>query len=158
MSILLGILFVGSILPMQSCSRKIYPIKEEKKQDSIIIIKEVVKEVVKDSIIEIHIEKEIEKNVTRDTISNLENKMAKSTAMVSDGFLHHSLETKEQDIEETVVIKEVHTSDTVVIETIKEEVIVNEVNVLNSFQKFLLYSGIAFWACLGFAVVRKFLI
>lgn len=37
---------------------------------------------------------EVEKIVTRDTVSRLENNWAKSDAIVSDGFLHHSLESK----------------------------------------------------------------
>ena len=36
----------------------------------------------------------IERNVTLDTLSRLENAYAKSEAKVTNGFLHHSLETK----------------------------------------------------------------
>lgn len=55
------------------------------------------------------IEKEVEKIVTKDTTSHLENKYAQSDAMVSGGFLHHSLESKPQIIEIPV---EVHVTDT----------------------------------------------
>lgn len=55
----------------------------------------------------------IEKNVTRDTFSSLENKYAKSDAVVSDGFLSHSLETKPQKIQKPVTI---HVTDTLYIE------------------------------------------
>lgn len=55
------------------------------------------------------IEKEVEKIVTKDTTSHLENKYAKSDAMVSGGLLHHSLESKPQIIEIPV---EVHVTDT----------------------------------------------
>lgn len=41
---------------------------------------------------------EVEKIVTRDTASHLENSFAKSDAVVKDGFLYHSLETKPQTI------------------------------------------------------------
>ena len=36
----------------------------------------------------------MERNVTLDTLSRLENAYAKSEATVTNGFLHHSLETK----------------------------------------------------------------
>lgn len=53
---------------------------------------------------------DVEKIVTRDTLSHLENNWAKSDAMVSDGFLHHSLESKPRIIQVPV---EVHVTDTV---------------------------------------------
>ena len=55
----------------------------------------------------------IEKNVTRDTFSSLENKYAKSDAVVSDGFLSHSLETKPQKIQAPITI---HVTDTLYVE------------------------------------------
>lgn len=55
------------------------------------------------------IEKEVEKIVTKDTTSHLENTYAKSDAVVSQGFLHHSLESKPQVIKVPV---EVHVTDT----------------------------------------------
>ena len=61
----------------------------------------------------------IEKNVTRDTSSHLENPYAKSDAVVSDGFLWHSLESIPQTIEVPVEI-EVH--DTTYIEKHAETV------------------------------------
>lgn len=57
----------------------------------------------------VEIAKEVEKIVTRDTVSHLENKYAKSDAEVSNGFLSHSLESKPQIIKVPV---EVHTTDT----------------------------------------------
>lgn len=53
---------------------------------------------------------EVEKIVTRDTVSHLENKYAKSDACVYDGFLSHSLESKPQIIKVPI---EVHVTDTV---------------------------------------------
>lgn len=44
------------------------------------------------------IPKEVYVNVTSDTISNLETSVARSTAYISDGLLHHSLENKNQSI------------------------------------------------------------
>lgn len=52
---------------------------------------------------------EVEKIVTRDTVSHLENTYAKSDAIVSEGYLHHSLESKPQYIKVPV---EVHVTDT----------------------------------------------
>ena len=52
---------------------------------------------------------EVEKIVTRDTVSHLENTFAKSDALVSGGFLSHSLESIPQYIK---VPFEVHVTDT----------------------------------------------
>lgn len=65
---------------------------------------------------------EVEKIVTRDTASHLENSWAKSDAMVSQGFLSHSLESIPQIIK---VPYEVTVTDTLwkeseVIERVKE--------------------------------------
>ena len=65
---------------------------------------------------------EVEKIVTRDTASHLENSFAKSDALVSGGFLSHSLESIPQYIKVPV---EVHVTDTLwrqseVVERVKE--------------------------------------
>ena len=76
---------------------------------------------------------EVEKIVTRDTVSHLENSLAISDAMVTDGFLHHSLETKPQEIPVPVVI---HVRDTIRQEA---QIIEKEVEVekpLSWWQKF----------------------
>lgn len=57
---------------------------------------------------------EVEKIVTRDTASRLENSFAKSDAVVSGGFLSHSLESKPQYIKVPV---EVHVTDTLIRES-----------------------------------------
>ena len=62
---------------------------------------------------------EVEKIVTRDTASHLENSWAKSDAMVSEGFLHHSLESIPQvikvpytvEVKDTVIIHEESTQE-----------------------------------------------
>lgn len=61
----------------------------------------------------LEIEREVEKVVTRDTVSHLENKYGVSDAVVSGGFLSHSLETKPQVIKVPVTVT-VH--DTIVVE------------------------------------------
>ena len=90
---------------------------------------------------------EVEKIVTRDTTSHLENSLAISDAMVTDGFLHHSLETKPQKVPVPVVI---HVRD-----TIKQEaqIVYKEVPVeqpLSWWQKFRMD---AFWWLLGAVVL-----
>ena len=65
---------------------------------------------------------EVERIVTRDTTSHLENSFAKSDAVVSGGYLHHSLESIPQIIRVPVVV---HVTDTIyrekeAVETIKE--------------------------------------
>lgn len=84
------------------------------------------------------IETIIEKNITRDTVSHLENKYAKSDALVSNGFLSHSLESIPQVIK---VPFEVHVRDTITI-TKESEVITETKYVekkLNLWQKTRLY-------------------
>lgn len=56
---------------------------------------------------------EVEKIVTKDTSSFLENRFAKSDAVVSGGFLHHTLETKPQSVPVPVTV---HVTDTLIIE------------------------------------------
>lgn len=86
---------------------------------------------------------EVEKIVTRDTMSHLENHWAKSDAVVSDGFLSHSLESKPQIVKVPV---EVHVTDTLWKEaSVKTE----EVEVpadLSWWQKFRINS---FWWLFG---------
>ena len=86
---------------------------------------------------------EVEKIVTRDTTSHLENSLAISDAMVTDGFLHHSLETKPQKVPVPVVI---HVRDTIKQES---QIVYKEVPVeqpLSWWQKFRMD---AFWWLLG---------
>lgn len=78
----------------------------------VIVQREVVTEyrdrVVHDTT-QVEIPYEVEKIVTKDTVSHLENTYAKSDAVVSDGLLSHSLESKPQIIKVPV---EVHVTDT----------------------------------------------
>jgi hypothetical protein len=129
--ILIGI--IGLVL-LDSCSPK------------VVVQKEVVTEY-RDRIVHdtatVEIAKEVEKIVTRDTLSLLENKYAKSEAMVSGGLLHHSLESKPQIIRVPV---EVHVTDTLYKES---EVIEKEVKVekeLSWWQRFRIG---AFWWVAG---------
>lgn len=96
--------------------------------------------------VEIPVIKEV--NVTRDTASHLENTYATSDAVVSGGYLHHSLKTKPQVIKVPVFVP-VH--DTLRVE--KEAGIRTETQYveksLSWWQKFRLG---AFWWLLGLAL------
>lgn len=86
---------------------------------------------------------EVEKIVTKDTVSHLENKYAKSDAVVSDGFLSHSLESKPQYIKVPV---KVHVTDTLYKEALTIEKEVKVEKPLSWWQRFRLG---AFWWLLG---------
>lgn len=85
--------------------------------------------------------KEVEKIVTRDTVSHLENSWAKSDALVSEGFLHHSLESIPQIIK---VPYEVVVTDTLIVEKTTEPEYIEKP--LTWWQKFR--QG-AFWWLVG---------
>ena len=96
---------------------------------------------------EVKIPYEVEKIVTRDTMSHLENTYAKSDAVVSEGFLSHSLESKPQIIKVPV---EVHVTDTIW----KESEIKTEIQYVEkplSWWKTTQIKG--FWGLLGVVVL-----
>ena len=86
---------------------------------------------------------EVEKIVTRDTVSHLENTYAKSDAVVSEGFLHHSLESIPQYIKVPV---EVHVTDTLYKEA---QIIEKEVEVEKPLSWWQSFEIGAFWWLLG---------
>lgn len=65
-----------------------------------------IKEIVRDTIIPQVLPVEKIEVITKDTISNLETSVAKSTAAIKEGFLQHSLENKDSILVKTE-IKEV---------------------------------------------------
>lgn len=89
------------------------------------------KEVLKDTIVYVEIPKEIIINRVKDTTSQLENKYSESTAYVdSNGFLNHSLKTKDQNIPFKLIYKDRYitkTDSVVVIKPIKGDQITKEV-------------------------------
>ena len=95
----------------------------------------------------VEITKEVEKVVTKDTISHLENKYAKSDAMVSQGLLTHSLESRPQVIKVPI---EVHTTDTLWKQSEIKEV-VKEVEKPLSWWKTFQIRG--FWVLLGVVIL-----
>jgi len=86
---------------------------------------------------------EVEKIVTKDTVSHLENTYAKSDAVVSEGFLHHSLESIPQYIKVPV---EVHVTDTLYKEA---QIIEKEVEVEKPLSWWQSFEIGAFWWLLG---------
>ena len=116
-----------------------------KKQQPTVIVRDSIRTEIRERIVHdtatVEIPVEVEKIVTRDTASHLENNYAKSDAVVSDGLLYHSLETKPQVIKVPVFVP-VH--DTLRVE--KEAEIRTETQYvekpLNWWQKFRLG---AFW-------------
>ena len=90
--------------------------------------------------------KEVEKIVTRDTVSHLENSWAKSDALVSEGFLHHSLESIPQIIK---VPYEVVVTDTLIVEKTTEPEYIEKP--LTWWQKFR--QGAFWWLVGGIALL-----
>lgn len=132
------LLLAGLLLALSSCSPKVIYQKETVIEYRDTTIRDT-------AYFEVPVE--VEKIVTRDTVSHLENSLAISDAMVTDGFLHHSLETKPQEIPVPVVI---HVRDTIRQEA---QIIEKEVEVekpLSWWQKFQIW---AFWWLLGAVVL-----
>lgn len=84
----------------------------------------------------------IEKNVTLDTMSHLENKYAKSDALVSGGLLSHTLESIPQVIKVPV---EIAVPDTLKITTVEKGEIVQVEKPLSFWQR--LKIGAFWWLC-----------
>ena len=136
-AIALLIILIGIMGMVLSCSKNIieHTVTEIEYRDRVI-----------HDTATVEIIKEVEKVVTRDTLSRLENKYAKSEAMVSSGLLHHSLESKPQYIKVPV---EVHVTDTLWKQSEIKEIQVPVEKQLSWWQKFRLG---AFWWLLGAVV------
>lgn len=126
------LIIVSCLLFVVGCSPRITPPAEIR--DSVRV--EIRERIVHDTAT-LYIEKEVEKVVTRDTSSHLENKYGVSDAVVSEGLLHHSLETKPQYIKVPVTV-EVH--DTIVVEK-QAQTIIQKVNELTKWQSFSMVLG-----------------
>lgn len=116
----------------------------------VIVQKEVITEY-RDRIVHdtatVEIPVEVEKIVTKDTASHLENTYAKSDAVVSEGLLHHSLESIPQIIKVPV---EVHVTDTLYKEAEIHTETVEVEKPLTWWQKFRIG---AFWWLVGAVVL-----
>lgn len=123
----------------QACSPKLYPTRIEYRDSLRVEYRE---RIVHDTAF-LEIPREAEKVVTRDTSSHLENSYAKSDAVIKDGLLHHSLETKPQ---RKPVPVDVPVRDTVYIEhTVEAQTQTITTNELNKTQKGMIGG---FWALL----------
>ena len=91
----LEIFLVVGLFLFVGCSPKITQYRNTEYRDSVVTV--VHERIVHDTV-SVEIPVEVEKVVTRDTVSRLENSFAKSEALVSGGFLHHTLETKPQTV------------------------------------------------------------
>ena len=94
----------------------------------------------------------IERNVTLDTLSRLENAYAKSEAKVTNGFLHHSLETKPVKLPvevktETVYKDSLVYRDRIITRTVEAE------RKLTWWQKVRMHAGTATFILLAFAIL-----
>jgi hypothetical protein len=123
---------------MQACSPRI--VEKIVVRDSVVT--EVHERIVRDTV-PFEVPVEIEKIVTRDTASHLENRFGESDAVVSGGFLSHTLRTKPQTI---YVPIEVPVTDTVTIHTTAETIEIPVPAELTWWQKFRLKG---FWWLLG---------
>ena len=94
----------------------------------------------------------IERNVTLDTLSRLENAYAKSEAKVTNGFLHHSLETKPVKLPVEVKTQTVYKDslvyrDRIITQTVEAE------RKLTKWQSFKMHTGGATLTLLVIAIV-----
>lgn len=130
MKFIYGIFLLGAICG--ACCPKITTPAITTDSVKVIIKERVVKDTV---VVEIPVEKQVV--VTKDTISVLETKYAKSSASVSEGYLNHSLESKPEKIF-VPVVKEVR--DTIIIKNKADTIIVKE-NYVTKWQSFSMVLG-----------------
>ena len=142
-------LVAGVFLFSCSAPKVIYKTNTEYR-DSVRV--EVHERLVHDTV-SVEIPKEVEKIVTRDTVSRLENTYAKSEAIVSGGFLHHSLESKPQIVYVPVEVPVADTTTTHVssaVEVSEETKVVEVEKKLSWFQKTSIYG---FWCMILLAAL-----
>ena len=142
------------LLASGCCPRHLPPVEHT---DSVRV--EIRERLVRDTV-SIEVPVEIERVVTRDTASRLENSYAVSEAVVSDGFLSHSLSSKPQTIHVPVTVT-VH--DTLWRESHEEQTVVEVERKLSKRESFLLGMGtaavgavIALLLLLIYKIVRRY--
>ncbi len=118
-------------------------------KDSVRVEVRTLKETVHDTAY-IELPRIVERVTTRDTLSTLENDYARSEAQISDGFLHHSLETKPAK-HPVQIQKEIVYRDSVIfrdrIQTVEVE------KALTGWQSFKMHTGGAALAALILTIV-----
>lgn len=135
-AILAAVIIIGFFIVcnlFSACSPRICPpAKIDHSTDTVIR-----ERVIRDSVY-FNVPVEVEKIVTRDTVSHLENTFASSDAVVCDGLLHHTLESRPQKIYVPYTVT-VHDTTTV---TMDAETIIKEVPVqMTNWQSFCLVLG-----------------
>lgn len=145
------LIVIGVLLLLTcSCSPKIIYRTNTEYRDSVRV--DVRERLVHDTV-SVEVPVEIEKIVTRDTASRLENSFAKSEAVVSGGFLSHSLESKPQVIYVPVTVPVADTTthhSSSAVEQKEETKYVEVEKKLSWIQKTSIYG---FWCMLLFAVL-----
>lgn len=129
---------VLAALILAGCSPRI--VEKVTVRDSVIT--QIRERIVRDSV-PFEVPVEVEKIITRDTVSRLENTYAESEAVVSGGFLHHTLKTKPQTLSVPV---EVPVADTTTKQSHIEYIEVPVEKELSWWQQFRLKG---FWWLLG---------
>lgn len=150
------VIYIIAVLAATGCGcLKHQPTVITEVKDSIVYRDRIVEKVVT-----VELPTIIEKNVTDDTLSVIENKYARTAAVVSDGHLWHDLQIKNVSFEVPVTV-EVH--DTLIVKEraeVKTETIEVEKK-LTKFQKSAMFLGEAFMiaivALMLFIIARIFI-
>jgi hypothetical protein len=142
-----------TLLILSGCCVKKLPPERHEIKDSVRVE---YKEILRDTIVRIPMPVEVIKNVTKDTVSNLETSVAKSSAVVSDGLLYHTLENKADSLPYRIIYKDVyHYRDSIRVE--KQEIPYSVPAELTKWQNFRLVLGnIALFIFGGLVMVGLF--
>ena len=139
------------ILSCGSCCKRFYTASV---QDSVRIeTRYEYIERVRDTTVYVPVPHEVEKIVTRDTVSHLSNSVAYSDAVVSGGFLYHSLINKSVSLPAVVQVKEVEVVRDSIVYKDRVEVKIQEVNRLTWWNKIWIYTGQVLSMLLGIVIL-----
>lgn len=131
------------ILAATSCCHRHYP-TQVVVRDSIVLRDRIVRDTVR-----LEVPKVVERIVTRDTASHLSNDWAQSDAIVSEGLLHHSLETRPRII---LLPVEVPVHDTLIVQK-QAEIRTETVEVEKSLSWWQRFRIGAFWWLLAASAI-----
>ena len=145
------------ILSCSSCCKRFYTASV---QDSVRIeTRYEYIERVRDTTVYVPVPHEVEKIVTRDTVSHLSNSVAYSDAVVSGGFLYHTLINKNVSLPTIIQIKEVEVVRDSIVYKDRVEVVVREVNRTTWWQRLWIYTGQVLTFCavilIGVVLLKK---
>ena len=108
---------------------------------------------VRDTTVYVPVPHEVEKIVTRDTVSHLSNSVAYSDAVVSGGFLYHTLINKNVSLPTIIQIKEVEVVRDSIVYKDRVEGKIQEVNRLTWWNKIWIYTGQVLSMLLGIVIL-----